>query len=287
MTDDWQNETLHPSWRQGFKVTRVLYREKTDVQDLVIFENPTFGRVMMLDGVTQLTERDEFVYHEMMAHVPLFGHGAARRVLIIGGGDGGTLREVLRHASVEEATMVEIDRAVVDRGLEYMPMVSAGAFDDPRTRLIIADGIRHVAETDQRYDVILVDSTDPAGPAEGLFTASFYAGCKRCLTPGGILVVQAGVPFVQPGELGRVQANMRESFAHASAYVLGVPTYVGGVMTLGWASDDDTRRVPPAEVLTRRVEAAGLTCRYYTPALHAAAFALPAYITTPGPTLAP
>ncbi|CCG07835.1 polyamine aminopropyltransferase [Pararhodospirillum photometricum] len=279
MTDDWIAETLHPAWRQTFLASRVLYREKTDLQDLVILENPTFGRVMLLDGVTQLTERDEFVYHEMMAHVPLIGHGAARRVLIIGGGDGGTLREVLRHPGVEQATMVEIDRSVVDRGLEYMPSVSAGAFDDPRTHLLIADGIRFVAETTERFDVILVDSTDPTGPAAGLFTPEFYADCKRCLTEGGILVVQAGVPFLQPDELPRVQANLRQSFASVGAYVLAAPTYVGGFMTLGWASDDASRAVPAPEVITARVQAAGLTqTRYYTDNVHAAAFALPAFI---------
>lgn len=143
----WVTETLHDGLRCAFRADEVIYEEETEHQHLVIFENVKFGRVMSLDGITQVTEKDEFVYHEMMSHVPILAHGNAKKVLIIGGGDGGVLREVLRHKTVEKCTMVEIDRSVVDMCVEYLPMISAGAFDDPRTDLVIADGAKFVAET--------------------------------------------------------------------------------------------------------------------------------------------
>ncbi|ABC22491.1 polyamine aminopropyltransferase [Rhodospirillum rubrum] len=275
---EWFSETLHPHWRQSFAADRVLLREQTAHQDLVILENQTFGRVMVLDGMVQLTERDEFVYHEMIAHVPLFGHGAARRVLIIGGGDGGTLREVLRHKTVERATMVEIDATVVEMARDHMPMVSDGAFDDPRAELIIADGIAFVAGAHQPYDVIIIDSTDPFGPAEGLFTPAFYGACRQLLTPGGVLVVQAGVPFLQPREIAHVNAALSAAFPEVAFYAIAVPTYVGGLMTLGWASEDAGKKVPDPAVLAARVAASGLAFGYYSPEGHAGAFALPPHI---------
>ncbi|MBE1237650.1 polyamine aminopropyltransferase [Phaeovibrio sulfidiphilus] len=275
---NWLSETLYPAWEQRFRVDEVLFQEKTALQDLVILKNEMFGTVMMLDGVVQLTEKDEFVYHEMLAHVPVFGHGSASRVLIIGGGDGGTLREVLRHRSVTHVTQVEIDRAVIDMALKYMPGVSAGAYDDPRARIIIADGIRYVAETEDRYDVILVDSTDPVGPAEGLFTEEFYRNCKRCLTENGILAVQGGVPFLQPEERTLVNNRMKPSFRCSTSYIISMATYVGGPMTLGWASDDPSKKTPDLAVLEQRYREAGFSTRYYSPAVHIGAFALPPYI---------
>ena len=170
-------------------------------QRIRVFENARFGRVLTLDGVVQTTEGDEFIYHEMMAHVPILAHGAARRVLIVGGGDGGMAREVLRHRAVEHVTMVEIDAGVVEFSKKYLPSLSAGAFDDPRLDLVIADGADFVAQTDRRFDVAIIDSTDPVGPGEVLFTDTFYGRAKRCLAPGGVLVTQNGVPFMQGDEL--------------------------------------------------------------------------------------
>ena len=161
---EWFDETLHPEIGQRLSMDRVLFREKTGLQDLVIFENPRFGRVLALDGVVQTTEGDEFIYHEMLAHTPILAHGGVSRVLIIGGGDGGMAREVLRHASVKHLTMVEIDRGVVDMSREHLPSLSAGAFDDPRLELVITDGAKFVHETGDRWDVVIVDSTDPIGP---------------------------------------------------------------------------------------------------------------------------
>ena len=167
------HETLHDQFGQYFAVDNVLYHEKTDHQDLIIFENAAFGRVMALDGVVQTTERDEFIYHEMMTHVPLLAHGHAKHVLIIGGGDGAMLREVTRHKNVESITMVEIDAGVVSFCRQYLPNHNAGSYDDPRFKLVIDDGVNFVNQTSQTFDVIISDCTDPIGPGESLFTSTF------------------------------------------------------------------------------------------------------------------
>lgn len=278
MSGDWFTETLHPWIAQRLRVDRVLFRDKTEHQDLVIFENERFGRVLALDGVVQTTEGDEFVYHEMMAHVPIMAHGVARRVLIVGGGDGGMAREVLKHRAVQRLVMVEIDRGVVDMSREHLPSLSAGAFDDPRLDLVIADGAKFVAETDERFDVIIVDSTDPVGPGEVLFTAAFYAGCKRCLSPGGIVVTQNGVPALQGWEVTNSYRRLGESFADVGFYVAAIPTYQGGFMAMGWASDDPAKRRHDAATVEARFAPLGIATRYYTPAIHQACFALPRFV---------
>ena len=273
------DEILHKGYAQSFEVTRVLFQEITDHQDLVIFETPIFGRVMALDNIVQVTTKDEFIYHEMMTHVPLFAKGDATKVLIIGGGDGGILREVLRHKSVEQATMVEIDGSVVDLCQEHFPEISDGAFDDPRTNLIIDDGVKFVAETEQRFDAIIVDSTDPIGPGEVLFTESFYAQCHRCLKQGGVLVTQNGVPFFQGSEVVDTNQRMGKSFKDNGFYTAVVPTYIGGFMTLGWGCDDTDVRNVSVDVLKDRFQKANIQTRYYTPEMHKAAFALPPFIS--------
>jgi len=276
---DWFQERLFPNVRQTFEITKVLYRERTEHQDLIIFETPTYGRVLALDSIIQVTEKDEYVYHEMMTHVPIVAHGRARRVLIIGGGDGGILREALRHKTVERVTLVEIDRSVVDMCLEHMPTIPRKAFKDRRTNLVIADGAKFVAETQERYDVVIVDSTDPVGPGEVLFTEGFYRNCHRVLTPGGVLANQNGVPFMQADEVTMTYRRRRKSFKDVGFYVAAVPSYYGGLMTLGWASDNPRLRAVSPVAIARRVASAGLEkTRYYTPAIHQAAFALPAFI---------
>ena len=241
----WFEEKLYSNVRQTYEISRVLYREKTEHQDLIIFETPVYGRVLALDNVIQVTEKDEYVYHEMMTHVPILAHGKARRVLIIGGGDGGILREALRHKGVERVTMVEIDRAVVDMCLKYMPSIPGRAFDDRRTDLVIADGAKFVAQTDQRFDVVIIDSTDPAGPGEVLFTESFYKNCRRCLTRDGILVNQNGVPFMQAGEITMTYRRRKKYFDDSGFYVAAIPSYYGGLMALGWATNNRRARSVP------------------------------------------
>jgi spermidine synthase len=237
LSQTWFNETLYPDYQQRHLVERVLYEEKTGLQDLVIFESPRFGRMLTLDGVVQVTERDEFVYHEMLTHLPILAHGAVKKVCIIGGGDGGVLEEALKHKNVEKVTMVEIDRKVVDLCKEYMPSICGDAFEDPRTDLVIADGRAFAENPPEKYDLMIVDSTDPIGPGE------------------------------------------KALFADATFYVAQVPTYAAGFMTLGWGCKDANLRNVPRETIESRYKAANLSStKYYNPAIHFAAFALPNYI---------
>ncbi|MBC8520158.1 MAG: polyamine aminopropyltransferase [Gammaproteobacteria bacterium] len=271
-------ETLYDSYWQGFEVGEVYFEHGTGQQQLKIFHNPRFGRVMVLDGVVQTTEADEFIYHEMLAHVPLLAHGNAKRVLIIGGGDGGILREVCRHQSIEQITQVEIDRAVVEMSIEHLPNHSAGAFDDPRFELVIDDGMNYASNSDRQFDVIISDSTDPIGPGESLFTQDFYSACKARLAPGGILVTQNGVAFMQLDEVQDTARRLRSLFADSTFYSAAVPTYVGGIMTFAWATDNTALRSVDLTTLQTRFEQAGIETRYYNPAIHQAAFALPQYL---------
>ena len=236
------SETLYDSYGQEFAVDKVYFENKTDHQHLIIFENAKFGRVMALDGIIQTTEADEFIYHEMLTHVPLIAHGNVKRVLIIGGGDGGMLREVCKHDSVEHITQVEIDAQVVDMCKEYLPNHSAGAYEDSRVNIVIDDGANFVRECEDRFDVIISDSTDPIGPGDVLFTSDFYANCKKCLTEGGILVTQNGVAYMQLDEVTTTAKRLQPYFVDQSFYSAAVPTYIGGVMTFAWATDNPTLR---------------------------------------------
>jgi spermidine synthase len=277
----WIPETLFDELglRTAYAVERVLYETRTEHQHLVLFEHRHFGKVLMLDGATQVTTRDEFIYHEMMSHVPLLAHGKAREVLIVGGGDCGIAEEVLKHADVKRLTQVEIDRSVVDFAKEHFPEFTGPVLSDARFELVIADGIHYVAATDRHFDVIIVDSTDPQGPGKVLFSREFYADCKNCMAPGGVMVTQNGVPFFQPDELIGSVGHFRSLFADGSCYVAAIPTYVGGHLAMGWATDDTALRQVSVETLAARHAAAGsFATRYWTPEVHKAAFALPRFI---------
>ncbi len=274
----WFDETLHQAYRQGLREGRLLYDSETAHQRLRLFENPVFGRVLTLDGVVQVTTGDEFIYHEMMAHTPILAHDAARSVLIIGGGDGGMAREALKHPGVGRVVMVEIDAGVIEFSRKFLPGVSAGAFDDPRLEVVIADGAEYIARQGESFDVILVDSTDPIGPGEVLFTETFYGHAKRRLAPGGVLVTQNGVPFLQPDELRNTMRAFRALFADATCYLATIPTYAGGPMAFGWGTDGQARETKE-ETLAGRLAASGIEgLRYYSPTVHKAAFALPGYV---------
>jgi spermidine synthase len=280
-TDAWVNETLYAQWGQRFLVKRELARVQSPFQDIMVFESFTHGRVMLLDGVVQITEADEFVYQEMLAHVPLIAHGAARRVLIIGAGDGGVLRRVLQHAAVERAVMVEIDAEVIRLAREFLPAIGGDAWDDPRAEVIVGDGIDHVQTArDGSYDAIIVDSTDPVGVGEVLFTDAFYANAARVLSAGGLIVNQCGVPFMQADELRETSVRRQRAFPHVGAYVAAVPTYVGGFMTLGFAAKQPGLDRLEVTTVRARAAAAGLLGRteYWSPEVHVAAFQLPPYI---------
>ena len=272
------HETLHSGFGQYLTVDKVLYQEKTEHQDLVIFENTALGRVMALDGVVQTTERDEFIYHEMMAHVPLLAHGSAESVLIIGGGDGAMLREVSRHKNIKKITMVEIDAGVITFCKQYLPNHNQGAYDDPRFTLVIDDGVNFVQNTGEKFDVIISDCTDPIGPGESLFTSDFYAGCHRCLNANGIFVAQNGVCFLQQDEAVNSHRKLNHYFSDVSFYQAAVPTYYGGIMTFAWASDNPALRQLDTATIAARFAESGLHCRYYNPAIHTGSFALPQYL---------
>src|SRR6202162_3309041 len=249
MTQRWISETLFDplGLRMSFEVERVLYEMRTEHQHLVLFEHKHFGKVLMLDGATQVTTRDEFIYHEMMTHVPILAHGKAREVLIVGGGDCGIAEEVLKHKSVERLTQVEIDASVVAFSKEHFPEFTGPVLGDHRFDLVIDDGMKFVAKTDRRFDVVIVDSTDPQGPGKVLFTQRFYAACKRCMAKGGVMVTQNGVPFYQPAELASSTRKFPSLFADASCYVAAIPTYVGGHLAMGWASGDKRLRRTPVK----------------------------------------
>jgi len=277
----WIPETLFDplGFRMTFAVERVLYETRTEHQHLVLFEHQYFGKVLMLDGATQVTTRDEFIYHEMMTHVPILAHGKAKEVLIVGGGDCGIAEEVLKHKSVERLTQVEIDASVVAFSKQHFPEFTKRVLADKRFNLIIDDGMAFVQGTAQRFDVIIVDSTDPEGPGAVLFTHAFYVACKRSLTPGGVMVTQNGVPFLQPAELVKSVESFRTLFKDGGCYVASIPTYVGGHMAMGWATDNKILRRLSVKTIAERYDRAGrFPTKYWTPEVHQAAFALPRFI---------
>jgi len=277
----WIAETLFDElgFRMTYEVERVLYETKTEHQQLILFQHKFFGKVLMLDGATQVTSKDEFVYHEMMTHVPIFAHGNAKEVLIVGGGDCGIAEEVLKHKAVRRVTQVEIDASVVEFSKEHFPEFTRPVLSDKRFDLIIDDGMNYVAKTARRFDVIIVDSTDPQGPGKILFSEKFYRACRRCMTKGAVMVTQNGVPILQAGELIAGISKFRKLFADGYCYAAAIPTYVGGHMAMGWASDNaKLRRVSLATIAARYRRAGRFTTKYWSPEVHVAAFALPRFI---------
>lgn len=270
----WYQEKLHGDFRQSILRSKSLYAGQTKFQKIEIFENHTLGRVLVLDDVVQATEADEAHYHEMLVHVPVFTLGKLSRALILGGGDGGALRELLRHP-IEKVTLVEIDGEVVSLARRYFSSLSAGCFDDPRATIHIQDGFNFVKETREQFDLIIVDSTDPIGPGKVLFETSFYSACRNCLAPGGVLVTQNGIPFLQSEELVTTNQNMKSLFANCGFYFTSVPTYFGGMMALAWASEETDLSKVEKEIVRRRFAARSMRMRYYTPDIHFAAFAMP------------
>lgn len=275
MNNQWYNETLYSDYGQRFKVEKILFETKTAYQHLIIFENNEFGRILALDGNIQTTTRDEHIYHEMMTHVPIYAHGKVKKVLIIGGGDGGILRETLKHPSVEQVTMVEIDEAVINMSKQFLPSISQDAFDDKRLNLIIDDGMEYVKKSDEKYDIIITDSTDPIGPGEILFTQDFYSSAKQRLNPDGIVISQNGVSFLQQWELEGTYRRLSSLYQDASFFLACVPTYIGGFMSLAYATDNPDHRRHSLDAIQHRFDQHPVKTKYYNPAIHVASFALP------------
>lgn len=276
----WTEEVdpVNGDFRVQLRIERVLFEAQTKHQHILLIENPTYGRVLLFDGIAQLTEKDEFIYHEMLVHVPVLAHGAARKVLVIGGGDGAAIEELFKHATVERVDLVEIDETVVTLSKEHLRSICRDAFEDPRLTLTIADGVEYVAGCDERYDLILVDSQDPSGETNILYSEPFYRNCAKCLAEGGVLITQHALPFFDRDWLGKPMARLRKIFADIGCYQVAVPSFYGGFLAFGWASDDPALRQVPLDRLEARFRDAAPQTRYYTPAIHHAAFALPPYV---------
>jgi len=274
----WIAETFYKDWQPSMRADKILHEVETEHQHLVIFENDTWGTVLILDGIFQLTTRDEFIYHEMMAHVPLMAMERPKKVLIVGGGDGGILREVLKHPSVKQATLVEIDQEVIDTSIKYFPKVGAKALKDPRANIVIADGLKYVAECEARIDAVNVESSEPDGPSAVLHTKKFFADCQKLLTQEGVFITQNGVPFHNPAHLTKTTRALAALYAHVSPYTCTQPCYFGGEFALNWASDSEKHLKVEEAVLARRVKSRKIDTRYWTPGVHKGAFALPRYL---------
>lgn len=273
--DFWFTELHTPNFNIRVRVKETLEVRRTTYQDLAIIDTFDFGRMLVLDGIIQTTEADEFIYHEMIAHVPLFSHPKPERVLVIGGGDGGVVREVLRHKAVRQVDHVEIDEAVTAACRRWLPSIS-GALDDPRVKQHFTDGVEFVrlaaGEKGGHYDVIIVDSTDPLGPAVGLFGPVFYGNARKALRPGGILNVQSESPwFTRPAML-RSFHGIRRSFPTARLYTAHVPTY----STYTWSFTIGSDAGDPAQATVP--DPLPFETEYYTPQVHRAAFVLPAFL---------
>jgi len=281
----WFYEDQTDHIRIDLRVREIVHREQSPYQEILVVDTDEWGRLLALDDVIQTSEVTEFIYHEMIAHVGLFAHPNPERVLVVGGGDGGTIREVVKHPTVREAVLAEIDAAVVEAARRYLPSLSSG-FDDPRCRIEIGDGIAHVAASPDTYDVIIVDSTDPVGPAVGLFTEDFYRSAYRALREGGVLVAQTESAFYNTDLIRSVQQALRDIFPWSGMYWFAVADYPGGFWTIAIASKaGDPRRVPAERYGQRQFET--FATRYYTPEVHEAAFVLPPFAAELLPAGAP
>ena len=273
-------ETLHEGFEQVLHLDgppRV--DEHSDFQHIRIFDSKANGRILVLDNILQLSDQDEAAYSEMLAHPPILEHGAVRRVLIVGGGDGAVAEEVLKHAGVREVDLVDIDARVVSLCREHFAHVHNGAFDDPRLTFHAEDAFAFLAAAEAgRYDLVIADRPDPVGPAESLFAQDFYLRLERALAPGGIAVFQTGAPFFQAEELRETHRLLAGAFTAAGVYLTVVPTYSGGFMALTWGAKGRGFGEMDTAVLQQRFETAGVACDYYTPRVHTAAFALPAWV---------
>lgn len=272
----WFSEEQTPNVKLSIRVDRQLYSAQSEFQRIDIFHSPEFGRFLTLDGYMMLTEKDEFIYHEMITHPALAVHPNVKDVLVIGAGDGGVIRELCRYPDIQHIDMVEIDPMVVEACREYLPQ-TACSLDDPRLTIHYQDGLRFIRSCHDCYDLIIVDSTDPFGPGEGLFTREFYGNCSKALREDGILINQHESPFYEADAAAcqRAHRNLTETFPLSRVYQAHIPTYPSGHWLFGFASK---KYHPLKDLDEARWNARGLACRYYTTTLHKGAFYIPAYV---------
>jgi spermidine synthase len=264
----WYTEKQTPNLGITCLVKETLCHIKTPYQDLAVIETLQFGKMLVLDGMVQTTEQDEFVYHEMIAHIAMQAHPEPKDVLVVGGGDGGAIREVLKYDTVTSATLVEIDEAVIEMSKKYLPGISSG-LSDPRVTVLVTDGIEHVQQSVGKYDVILVDSTEPVGPAVGLFAEEFYANIFRALKKDGILVAQTESPFYNRDLIESVYARIGRVFPLTKLYLASVPTYPSGL----WSFTVGSKCYEPQECKQKPVNT-----KYYNFDVHKGAFCLPNFV---------
>lgn len=266
----WVGELQLGNMNLSLRARATLHREVSEFQEILVADTFAFGRVLMLDGTFQVTEKDEFLYHEMLTHPAMMAHPRPERVLVIGGGDGGTIREVVRHPEVQKAVLCEIDPRVTAVCREYLPEVASG-LSDPRVEVLHQDGVRYIQDHPGEFDVILIDSTDPVGPAIGLYSEEFYAACRQALRPGGIVCAQSESPLVNGDVVRLVNVGMRAVFAHTLLYLGPLPTYPSGLWSYTMGSGS------PIATDVDRARAEQLAARYYTADLHRSLQALPPF----------
>ncbi len=274
--DLWYSEHHTSSVKFSIKVDRQLFSAQSEFQRIDVFESPEFGRFLTLDGYMMLTEKDEFIYHEMIVHVPMAVHPNPEKVLVIGAGDGGVLRELCHYDSVKLIDLVEIDEQVVEVCKKYLPQ-TACCFDDSRLNIHYQDGLKYIRRYENYYDLIIVDSTDPFGPGEGLFTKEFYGNCYKALSQDGIMVNQHESPFYSADAKAMQRAHKRivQSFSISRVYQAHIPTYPSGHWLFGFASK---KYHPVRNLNAARWNSLGIKTKYYNTNLHRGAFALPNYV---------
>jgi spermidine synthase len=269
----WFEERFQGMVRIGFRVKQELHQEKSPFQHLAVYDTYKHGRLLANDGVVMLSEIDEFIYHEMIVHVPMQTLPSAKNAVVIGGGDGGTVRELVKYPELEKITLVEIDERVVEVCKQFMPTVASG-FGDPRVKCLYADGAKYIVDAAPgSIDLLIVDSTDPIGPGKVLFTADFYNACARALSPAGVLVAQTETPLYHAAVIREIYANLGAAFHNAFMYWYAFPSFIGSFYTFAYASQT---RHPIKDHHPRRLDQFNL--RYYNQGLHAACFALPGLI---------
>lgn len=273
----WQTEYINDNYGQTYRLKRKIVSKKSPYQKIELVETFEYGKMLLLDGAVQTTEKDEFIYHEMLTHPALLAHPEPKRVLIIGGGDGGTLRRVLEHP-VEEAIMVEMDRTVVELSRTHLTSISEQAFEDERATIVIDDGFNFLKKEKKKFDLILVDSTDPVGEATVLFSEDFYQLAFSSLNEEGIIVTQSGSVFYQLDEVRQAFSNLKKVFPHVYVYLASIPTYPGSLWSFTLGSKLHLPPLIPLSVKEDRMIERKIKTRYYNLEVDLAAFALPTFL---------